>query len=401
MARGQVIRAIWADPGLRAATGLSFLLGATSCTFGPYVAELGVKAFGLGDRGYSLLMVLTTLVSVAAAMGVGIRSDQTGRRRGLALWAAALMVAGGGLMTVLPSAASFVLAHGLILPASSLFGQIFALGRIAALRQDEGLRDGILATIRALFALPYVVVLPLWSLAFRWDVPVLAIYPVGMTLAAAMLALVWAWWPQDAEIAPLAPKSGLSLSAALRELALPSITLRILALGEIGAVGPVYWSVLSLILVPEIGRGTADVALFAGLVAGAEVPFMMSLHLLTRGLSRAGALLVGSAIYAVFLAGLPLAAPTPWLWALVFPAALGGAYVYMLPIAYLQNLMADRPGTGSALTSLQKLVGDLIAAGCFALGTALSGYGLVTVLGVVAALAGAVGLVWADRRARG
>ena len=55
---------------------------------------------------------------------------------------AGLLIAGAGLMTVLPSTPAFVVAHGLLIPASTLFGQIFALGRIAALRQDEALRDG-------------------------------------------------------------------------------------------------------------------------------------------------------------------------------------------------------------------------------------------------------------------
>ena len=170
-----------------------------------------------------------------------------------------------------------------------------------------------------------------------------------------------------------------------------------MALGAIGAVGPVYWSVLSLILTPEIGRDTADVALLAGLIAGAEVPFMLALPLMTRGVSRAVALLTGSVIYAAFLACLPFAAPHAWLWALVLPAALGGAYIYTLPIAYLQDLLSDRPGTGSSLIALQKLVGDLIAAGCFAIGTTLSGYALVCLLGVGVSLVGAVSLVMADR----
>lgn len=400
MSRWALPRAILADRGLRAAAGLAFLLGATVCTFGPYVAQLAVERFALGDRGYAAMMVFTTFVSVTAAMWVGIRSDQTGRRRSLALWAAGLLAAGAALMTFLPSAVSFVLAHGLILPASSLFGQVFALGRIAAQRLPDDTRDSVLATIRALFALPFVLILPLWALAFRAGLPVLAIYPAGLVMTLVMLGLAWAWWPADRDLAPLAQRSGLSLGAALIELTHPSIALRLLALGAIGAVGPTYWAVLSLILTPAIGRGTADVALYVGLVAGAEVPFMLAMSRLTRRQGRATALMIGTSIYSLHLVGLPMLAPTPWLWALVLPAAWGGAYIYTLPIAYLQNLLSGRPGTGSALLSLQKLVGDLIAAGCFAVGTALSGYGLVAVLGAVAALIGALALVLADRRAK-
>ena len=393
------IRLVLTDPGLRAAAAMSVLLGAVACTFGPYVAQLAVQHFALGDAGYAALLALGTAVSVSAALYVGIRSDQTARRRSLALWAAGLMVAAAALMTALPSPFSFILAHGLILPMSSLFGQIFALSRISAQAQPEAMRDGVLSTIRALFALPFVVVLPLWSLAFRQGVPVMTIYPVGLGLTLLMLLVAVLGWPADARLAPHAARSGLSLRAALRELSHPAITLRLLALGAVGSTGTVYWAVLSLVLTPANGRSAADVALYAGLVAGAEVPFMLALPWLCRGMSRPTAMLLGTCIYVIHLLGLPLLAPTQWLWLLVLPAAFGGAFILTLPIAYLQDLLSDRPGTGSALIAMQKLTGDLIAAGCFAAGTALSGYGLVTVLGTVLALIGAAGLVLADRPA--
>ncbi len=396
--RGSVFGTILADSGLRSAAVLSLLLGASACTFGPYVAQLAVHNFGLGDRGYAALLAATTFVSVTAALFVGIRTDQTGRRRLMALVAAGLLVLGGALMTVLPSTPSFVLAHGLILPASSLFGQIFALGRIAAQDAPDDLKAGIQAFLRAMFALPYVVILPAWSLAFRQGISVMTIYPVGLGLTLVMLILTWAWWPSDAALAARATRSGLSLRAALRELAHPAITLRLLALGAIGSTGTVYWSVLSLILSPDVGRGTSDVALYAGLVAGAEVPFMLALPILSRGMSRPMAMALGTAIYLVHLTGLPLLAGSPWVWALVLPAAWGGAYILALPIVYLQDLLASRPGTGSALIALQKLLGDLMASGCFAWGTAISGYGMVTVLGAGVALLGAGSLVLADRR---
>ncbi len=72
--------------------------------------------------------------------------------------------------------------------------------------------------------------------------------------------------------------------------------------------------------------------------------------------------------------------------------------ILTLPIAYLQDLMADRPGTGSSLMSLQFLIASAMGALCFALGTAFAGYGLAAALGVAVSLLGAGALVWADRR---
>jgi MFS transporter, SET family, sugar efflux transporter len=82
----------------------------------------------------------------------------------------------------------------------------------------------------------------------------------------------------------------------------------------------------------------------------------------------------------------------------VLPAAIGGAVILTVPIAYLQDLLSERPGAGAALMSLQRLTGDVMAALCFALGTVISGYGVVAFLGVAVSIFGAVALFCADRR---
>ena len=151
-------------------------------------------------------------------------------------------------------------------------------------------------------------------------------------------------------------------------------------------------------MVAEIGRSTADVALYVGLVAGLEVPFMLALPRLVRGMNRPALILAGAALYGVHVALLPVLAESALVWALVLPAAIGGAVTLTVPIAYLQDLLADRPGAGASLMAVQRLAGDVIAALCFAVGTALAGYGLVTTLGVAVSMAGALALWLADRK---
>lgn len=133
------------DPTLRMVALLTVLFGAVACTIGPYMSLLAVREFGLGDGGYAALLVISTGVSVAASVYVGIRADQTANRRGMALRACTLSLAGAALMTVAPNVWVFVLAHGLILPLSStLFGQIFAQARLAALSYPDERRDAII-----------------------------------------------------------------------------------------------------------------------------------------------------------------------------------------------------------------------------------------------------------------
>jgi hypothetical protein len=269
---------------------------------------------------------------------------------------------------------------------------------MAATRHPEGDRDGIMAVIRALFALPFVVVLPLWAVVFAQGAEVTAIFPVGLVMAGGMLLLVLRHWPKDGATAWEDRPSGLSFRAALAEMGQPRLAARVLALGAVNAAATIYIAIVSLVMVADVGRGVADVALYVGLVAGLEVPFMLMLPRLTRGVDRTLLILAGTALYAVHVALLPVLAGSWLVWLLVLPAAVGGAVTLTVPIAYLQDLLADRPGAGASLMALQRLAGEVIAALCFALGTGLAGYGLVAALGVGVSLAGAGALWWGDRR---
>jgi MFS transporter, SET family, sugar efflux transporter len=394
----QPIRLVLSDPALRAAGIIMVLQGAIVCSFGPYFSTLAVNVFGFGDRGYALLLAISSVVAVSASVAGGIRADQTANRRRVTLAAVASLALGMLLMTVTPGRWIFALSAAVLFPLGAVtFGQVFALARLAATRHPAEERDGIMSVIRALFALPFVVVLPLWAVAFRFGLPVTAVFPVGLIIAAGMILVVLRLWPRDGSTAWQDRPSGLSFRAALAEMGHPPLALRVLALGGVNAAPTVYLAIVSLVMVPAIGRDTADVALYVGLVAGLEVPFMLLLPSLTRGMDRTVLILFGAALYAVHVAFLPLLAGSWAVWLLIWPAAIGGAVTLTVPIAYLQDLLSDRPGAGASLIAVQRLAGDIIAALCFALGTLFAGYGTVAVLGVLVSLAGA-GVLWAADR---
>jgi MFS transporter, SET family, sugar efflux transporter len=394
----QPIRLVLSDPALRAAGMIMVLQGAIVCSFGPYFSTLAVNVFGFGDRGYALLLAISSVVAVTASVGGGIRADQTANRRRVTLAAVASLALGMFLMTVTPGRWIFALTAAVLFPLGKVtFGQVFALARLAATHHPAEERDGIMSVIRALFALPFVVVLPLWAVAFRFGLPVTAVFPVGLIIAAGMMLVVLRLWPRDGSTAWQDRPSGLSFRAALAEMGHPPLALRVLALGGVNAAPTVYLAIVSLVMVPAIGRDTADVALYVGLVAGLEVPFMLLLPSLTRGMDRTVLILFGAALYAVHVAFLPLLAGSWAVWLLIWPAAIGGAVTLTVPIAYLQDLLSDRPGAGASLMAVQRLAGDIIAALCFALGTLFAGYGAVALLGVLVSLAGA-GVLWAADR---
>ena len=76
----------------------------------------------------------------------------------------------------------------------------------------------------------------------------------------------------------------------------PALALRIVALGAVAAGGTMTFAVIGLVLAPESGRVTGDVALYAGLVAGLEVPFMLLVPYVIPDFRRTHLILIGTAI---------------------------------------------------------------------------------------------------------
>ena len=394
------LRPFLEDPALGLSAALMLLFGSYAATMAPYTSALAVTVFGLSERAYSLVLVVASTVAVSSSVGLGILADQRANRRGIALFSGAMLALGQGLILSTGAPWAFVLASALILPLSgSIFGQLFALSRLAASTRPEAERPAIQATLRAVFALPWVVVLPIWSVVFQGGASLMIVYPVGLLLALGFLLLSWQFWPRDGAPRWPDPKSGLSFRQSLREIGHPAVLARVLALGPVHGSVMLYMVVLGLVFTSTPGRGAQDVALYAGLLGGVEVPFMLALPRIIGRLPRQGMIVAGMVLYAIHLAGLPLLAETPFVWALILPGAMGGAVILTQPMAYLQDLMGTRPGAGASLMALQKLAGDAICAGTFALGTWIAGYELAALMGAGLAVAGAVALWAMDRRA--
>jgi len=386
------------DPALRLSAALLALYGVFAATIAPYQAVIGVSIFGLSHLAYAVLLVVASAMFVAASVTLGVLSDQRLSRRQTAGFSAGAAAAGAGLLWLWPGAATYFIAHALILPwGGAMFGQCFALARLAAEDHPPAARPGIHATIRALFALPFVVVLPLWSVAFGKGAALLTVYPVLTAAGLAMLALVWRSWPDDRNRPQLTRKSGLAFSAALGEFADSALLLRVALVGGTAAATGLYMALIGLTF-GDAGRAPGDVALYVGFVAGAEVPFMLALPLVQRLFAPLPLIALGVAIYAVHLTLMPVLAAGPFVWLLILPAALGGAAMLTLPIAYLQDLMSHRPGAGGALMAFQRVAADATVAFAFAVGTALSGYGLAAVIGAAAAVGAALTLLYIDGR---
>jgi hypothetical protein len=368
------------DPSLRM-LGLGILLyGSFAASLLAHQSLLAVEVFGLSDGAFALLLLAAMVVSVTASVAMGIAADRAPFRRGAALLATASTLAGAALVTLWGSRAAFVAAHAVLIPAgAAIFGQLFAAARLASQRHPPAARPGILAILRALFAIPWVLLLPLWGLAIGRGLPLLALYPAVTGMAALHLLLVWRAWPADNRAPWADPKSGQTLRASLREMASGPLLLRVALVGALHA-GPAVMGVIVGLVFAAAGRDAGDVGLFFGLFVAIEVGGTLLAGALAPRLPRLLLIGAGVGLYALFLSLLPFLAQGPWLWALVLPLGLGGGLLFTLAIGYLQDLLAARPGAGGSLLAVQRIAAEGLSAALFAFGTLVQGYATVSVL---------------------
>ena len=386
-------------PTLRLIGVALLLLGLHNASLYPYQSLIAIDRIGLSKPAFSLVLVLASVTAVTTSVLFGIWGDQRGARRRIALFAAACSTFGIGMMILAPGPITLILCHGILIPvASSLYGQLFALARLASPTEGRA-RDAILGTIRAAMSISFLGMLVDWTCAFGAGADVMAIFLSAGLASLGMLLLLWFGWPRDGATAWQDAPSGLNMAQAMREIARPHVLIRLLLLGALSSMGILYMVLVSLVFEASPLRDASDVALYVGLVAGFEVPCLLLLPRLAARLPRSTLIALGAGFYALHLLALPLLCDTPFIWLGTLIAGIGGTALISLPIPYYQDLLAGRPGTASAMLALQKLISDIIAAAAFAIGTWIGGYETVAVIGTVVALSGAAGLYLVDRKA--
>jgi MFS transporter, SET family, sugar efflux transporter len=389
--------AVLRDPTLRMIAIAMLLLGALNASVYPYQSLVGIERIGLSEPAFALILAAASAVSVTVSVLMGILTDQGFGRRRIALVTVSFGTAGVGLMLIAPSPLTFALCHGLLFHVgTSLYGQLFALARLAR-SEDGAARDAMLSTIRAAMSLSFLAMLIFWTFALGAGLDVMAVYLSATVAAVALTTLLHLNWPRDGETAWDDAPSGLNFRAAMAEIAAPSILLRLLLLGAIASAGNLYMILTALVFDASPSRDAGDAALYIGLVAGWEVPFMLLLPLITHHIRRATLIAAGTLIYCSHLALMPLLTESAWLWLLPLLAGIGGTAILTLPIAYYQDLLIGRPGTAGAMIALQRLCAELLAAAAFVVGVSFGGYALTAAVGAAIAICAAAALLWADR----
>lgn len=391
------IRLVLHHPTLRLIGVALLVLGALNASVYPYQSVIAIERLGMSKPAFSVLLALASAIAVTSSVVLGILGDQFGHRRVIAIGTTLCSTIGIAMILAFPGIWALVLCQGILLPvASSLYGQIFALARLAS--PDEGHnRDGVLGVIRSAMSFTFLAMLIFWTFAFGYGMSEMAVYVSGGIASLGLLGLILFGWPKDGQTPWADPRSGMRLRDALAEIVKPRVAVRVLFIGAIASSGTLYMVLISLIFDASPLRGPSDVALYVGMVAGWEVPAMLILPNLARAVPKSALLGIGTVLYGLHLLALPLLSDSALLWVMPLFGGVGGAMIITAPISYYQDLLRERPGTAAAMLAVQKLVSDVLTAGVFAATASASGFETVAITGVVCSLIGAGGLYWADR----
>ncbi|MDX0429857.1 MFS transporter [Sinorhizobium medicae] len=384
------------NPVIRTSMFAIVLFGFSGAATSPYQSVVGITELGLSDGLYSALIFAAALVNVALSVTIGIVADRVGNYRTLMLAVILCGVAGYGAVYLLPTKLSFVLAALILLPAyGALNPLLFAYVRTAA--KDMGGRHAaaVNSAIRAAISLSWVLVPGLVGLVLSAHGSMLPAYLLASLGCLANFVLVLRRLPPKAAVDQALGKR-LSFLASFGEILSLRVVLRLLAIALISSTLHVNAAVLPLIVTGAVGGDVGDIGIIVGIVALLEVIFILVWGRIQDSLSHINALALGTAIYVVNMALLGLSAERWHIYALTLVSAFGAAALISIPITYLQELIADRPGLGSSLISVNIFLGGGLGAALFALGTRISDYSGTALLSSLAGVAGLSLLLFLD-----
>ena len=391
---------VFRNPTIRVSMFAIFAFGFAGAATSPYQSVIGIRELGLSNGLYSALIFAAAAVNVSVSILLGNVADRLGEYRTLMLAVAVFGIFGYGAVFLFPVQATFIFSALLLLPIyNALNSLLFANVRAAA----NGMPAGDVATVnsgvRAMISLSWVLVPGFVGVFLSRSTSMLPAYLFASLACMVCLGLIAAFLPRQSGTDKAATHH-LSYLAALGEVISPRVFIRVIAVSLMSSTLHVNGAILPLIVTGPAHGTVGDVGILVGIVAFLEVVFIIVWGRAQRILSHITALAMGTVIYVAYLLLLGFASASWHLYALTVISGVGAAALISIPITYLQDLIAERPGLGSALISVNIFVSAGLGALLFAIGTAVSGYSGTAIIGAVAGLMGLALLLLFDRAKR-
>ncbi|AIC30489.1 major facilitator superfamily protein (plasmid) [Rhizobium etli bv. mimosae str. IE4771] len=389
---------VFRNPAIRASMIAIFTFGMAGAMTAPYRSVIGIRELGLSDGLYSALSFVSAAVNVVISVLLGNLADRLGEYRSTMIGACIFGIVGYGMVYAFPTAAIFIISGLLPLP---IFGALNSLLFANARAAMQGMNRSDMVTansgVRAMISLSWVLIPGITGLVLSGASSMLPAYLFAGLSCVLCLGIIIFALPKRAG-AMMAELRRLTYIGALREVVSPRISAHIAGVALITSTLHLNDALLPLIATGAAHGRLSDVGILVGIVALLEVIFIIVWSRIARQAGQMTALAAGTIIYALFL-GLLGFASQPWhLYALTLLAGIGAAAIISIPITYLQDLIADRPGLGSALISVNIFASAGIGALVFAAGTWATGYSGTAVLSAVTGLSGIALLGLLQRR---
>ena len=380
---------VFRNPTIRVSMLAIFAYGFSGAATSPYQSVIGIRELGLSNGVYSTLMFAAAAVNVIVSILAGNLADRLGEYRSMMLTVTVFGVLGYGTVYLFPAQATFVLSALFLLPIynainSLLFANVRAKTRDMSRQEVTSVNSGV----RAMISLSWVLVPGVTGALLSQSSSMLPAYLFAALAALACLTLIAAFLPRQTGTDGAASHH-LSYLAALGEVISPRVFIRVVAVAMISSTLQINGAILPLIVTGPAHGAVTDIGVLVGIVAFLEIVFIFVWGRIQRIINHVTALALGTGIYVIYLTMLGFAA-APWhVYALTLLSGVGAAALISIPITYLQDLIEERPGLGSALISVNIFMSAGLSAVLFAIGTGVSSYSGTAILG---AAAGTIGL---------
>ncbi|MBX4926535.1 MFS transporter [Rhizobium binae] len=389
---------VFRNPAIRASMIAIFTFGMAGAMTAPYRSIVGIRELGLSDGLYSFLAFASAAVNVVISVLLGNLADRLGEYRSAMIGACLFGIVGYGMVYAFPTASVFVISALLPLPIyGALNSLLFANARAAM--QGMNRSDMVTANsgVRAMISLSWVLIPGVTGLALSGASSMLPAYLFAAIACVLCQGIILFALPKRVAT-EITAVHHLTYFGALRQVVSPRISAHVAGVALITSTLHLNDALLPLIATGAAHGALSDVGILVGIVALLEIVFIIVWSRIAREAGQMTALAAGTVIYALFL-GLLGFASEPWhLYALTLLAGIGAAAIISIPITYLQDLIADRPGLGSALISVNVFASAGIGALVFAAGTWATGYSGTAMLSAVTGLSGIATLGLLQRR---
>lgn len=376
---------ILGDKRIRIPTATLVALAFTYASTVPYQSIIGINELGLSNGAYSALVFFSAIVNVTTSLTLGIWSDRLKERRPLVLALSVAGMLGFGSIAIIHSPAVFIFSTLLLVPMSnSTYSLLFASLRARTNQMDRGRAAAITATVRALYSGSWALAPGVIGLYLVNSLSMTPAYAIAAFASCTCFCLYFFFAPGNGTAGPALDQA--SFFASLTRIFEPHVLTRVIVMSMLLGLQRLNGMLSPLIITHAAGGTVIDVGFMAGLTAFLEMPFMIIWGLAQRRFRTAHVLAFGSLIYCVYLLLLGFASARWHIYALLLVNACGAAAILSVPITYLQDLIADRPGLGSSLISLNTFIGIGISAGLFAFGTTITNYSGTAFVGAGAGL---------------